>query len=239
MKDRRIQTKRQAKKGFRTLFAKTAVRKQKASTASAADMDDIEGDIPKVGIGRALTVILVLHVVAIAAIYMGTKWKGAEPEASKSVAAYDEDNKDTSAKINSGNKDKFKVGVPTSYQQFPRDPQVGHQMPAAQNNTTAAQSQTQYRPQIGTATQPTVIMDPAPTTTRQPRVIRPRRNPNAHVNLPPAQEVRYKSHTIVSGDTIYRIALRNNVKDQEILDLNNIADARKIRIGMVIKVPVK
>lgn len=237
MKDRRIQTKRQTKRGFRTLFAKTAVRKQRASTASVADMDEIEGDIPKVGIGRALTVILVLHVVAIAAIYMGTKWKGAEPEGNSSaVAAFIEEDKDTTPKTNPNKDKKFRVSQPSSYQDFERSPQVSHQMPAAQNNTSVTQSKDKYRSQIGTSTQPAVIIE---TPERQPRVIRPKRNPNAHVNLPPAQEVRYKTHTIVAGDSIYRIALKNKVKPQQILDINNIADARKVRVGMVIKIPVK
>lgn len=236
MKDRRIQTKRQTKRGFRTLFAKTAVRKQKASTATAADMEDIEGDIPQVGIGRALTVILILHVVAIAAIYMGTKWKGGEPEASNSVAAYSNEDKESSPKSKPINNHKFRVSEPSSYQNFERSPRVSHQMPPAHHNRRAAQSQTQYRSQIGTPTQPTVIIE---TPERQPRVIRPKRNPNAHVNLPPAQEVKFKTHTIVSGDSIYRIAIRNNVKPQQILDINNIADARKVQPGMVIKIPVK
>ncbi len=235
MKDRRLQTKRQTKRGFRTLFAKTGQRKQRAATASPADMDEIEGDIPKVGIGRALTVILVLHVVAIAAIYMGTKWKGGEPEGSSAIAAYDEDNKDAPAKSNIGNKYKFKVGEPSSYQQFPRSSQVSHEMPAPSPRAVRTpQNSTQVRP---VAVREPLVTQPAPV--RQPRVIRPRRNPNAHVNLPPVQEVKYKSYTMVSGDSIYRIAIKNKVKPQQILDINNIADARKVGVGMVIKIPVK
>lgn len=189
-------------------------------------MEEIEGDIPKVGIGRALTVILILHVVAIAAIYMGTKWKG-DPAASNAVAAYDEDKDkdDTPSRSNSGNQHKFKVGEPSSYQEYQRSPEVSHQMPA--NNTRRVE-----------IPMPEVVVTPQEPT-QQPRVIRPRRNPNAHVNLPPVEEVRYKTHTIVAGDTIYRIAQKNNVKYQDILNINNIADAGKIGIGQKIKIPVK
>jgi len=224
MKDRRLQTKRQTKKGFRTLFAKTAQRKQRASTATPSDMDELEGDIPKVGIGRALTVILILHIVAIAAIYMGTKWKGADSEGSNAVATYTGDDDESSARAHRGNQHKFRVGEPSSYQEYQRSPEVGHQMP---NDNMTRVSQARVQP----------AAEPRPT--RQPTLIRPKRNPNAHVNLPATPRVKFKSHTIVAGDTIYRIAMRNNVKPQEILDINNIADTRKVRIGMVIKIPVK
>ena len=75
-----IQTKRntKAKKGFRKLHARTTARKRKlrAATAMADPHVDLESDVPNVGIGRALIVILVLHVVAIAAIYAHSTFFG-------------------------------------------------------------------------------------------------------------------------------------------------------------------
>ncbi|MGJ8676472.1 MAG: LysM peptidoglycan-binding domain-containing protein [Akkermansiaceae bacterium] len=69
-----IQTKRSQSKasGFRALYAKTkgSQRKMNAATATADAHTDMESDIPNVGIGRALLVILLLHVVAIGAIYV-------------------------------------------------------------------------------------------------------------------------------------------------------------------------
>lgn len=66
-----LQTKRNkaTSSAFRTLRAKTG-RQRKVKAATTADAQtDLESDIPNVGIGRALLVILLLHVVAIAAIY--------------------------------------------------------------------------------------------------------------------------------------------------------------------------
>lgn len=69
-----IQTKRGSgkKSGLKVLHAKTTGRrKQRAVAASPADLG---ADVPNVGIGRALIVILVLHVVAIGAVIMHTSW---------------------------------------------------------------------------------------------------------------------------------------------------------------------
>lgn len=69
-----IQTKRGAgkKSGLKVLHAKTAGRrKQRAVAVTPADLG---ADVPNVGIGRALIVILVLHVVAIGAVIMHTSW---------------------------------------------------------------------------------------------------------------------------------------------------------------------
>ena len=61
---------RPVKKGaFRTLFANVARKKHRAATAVAAPMPEMEGDVPNLGIARALVVILIIHVVAIAGIF--------------------------------------------------------------------------------------------------------------------------------------------------------------------------
>jgi len=69
-----IQTRRGSSNSsaFKKLYAKTKTnthRKMKAATASMDSME-LESDIPNVGVGRALLVMLVLHVVAIGAFYI-------------------------------------------------------------------------------------------------------------------------------------------------------------------------
>lgn len=231
MKDRRLQTKRQSKTGFRAVFAKTAARKQRASAAATdADFDEMDGDIPQVGIGKSLTVILVLHIVAIIAIYVGTKWQGSEPAENNAVVAYDEKNKEDSSQPNADNKHKFRVGQPSSYQKFERSSEVSHQLPTTPDRGVS---------EAGVAAEQVVTSDQASSITRKPRLITPKRNPNIVVPQASTSQLASKSYTVASGDTIYRIALRNNVKQQEILDLNNIANANKIHPGMVIQIPVK
>jgi LysM repeat protein len=77
---------RPVKKGaFRTLFANVARKKHRAATATAAPMPEMEGDVPNLGIARALVVILIIHVVAIAGIFAHSHFF--EGDAAKAAAA--------------------------------------------------------------------------------------------------------------------------------------------------------
>ncbi len=72
-----IQTKRSRNSdpSYRVLYAKTGrKRRLNAATAIADPQMDLESDVENVGIGKALFVILVLHVLAIAAIYTHSKF---------------------------------------------------------------------------------------------------------------------------------------------------------------------
>lgn len=82
---RTLQTKRtRPKKGFRMMHAatrSTKKRRQRASTTAApADLSEVSG----VGVPLALVVILLLHVAAIAGIWIHDKWtESADLEATK------------------------------------------------------------------------------------------------------------------------------------------------------------
>ncbi len=72
-----IQTKRGSHSGssYRVLYAKTGrKRRLNASTAAVNSHMDLESDVENVGIGKALLVILILHVLAIGAIYSHSKF---------------------------------------------------------------------------------------------------------------------------------------------------------------------
>lgn len=56
---------------FRKLFAN--VRRKQQNVAVAAPMPE-DGDVPNLGIARALVVILIIHIVAIAGIFAHSKW---------------------------------------------------------------------------------------------------------------------------------------------------------------------
>ena len=74
-----IQTRRRASRSlkFKKLYAKTGKqRKMKAATAAMDAHAELESDVPNVGVGRALLVMLVLHVVAIGAFYVHNKFFG-------------------------------------------------------------------------------------------------------------------------------------------------------------------
>ncbi len=89
-----IQTKRSnpSESNFRVLYAKTGrKRRLHAATATADAHIDLESDVPNVGIGRALLIILVLHILAIGAIYVHSTFFGNDSESTadsgKSAAA--------------------------------------------------------------------------------------------------------------------------------------------------------
>ena len=84
-----IQTKRNTPSGsnYRVLYAKTGRKRRiHAATAVADPHVALESDVPNVGIGRALLVILVLHIVAIGAIYVHSTFFGNERSETASSA---------------------------------------------------------------------------------------------------------------------------------------------------------
>ncbi len=76
------------KGGLRTLFANVPRKKVRAAT-SAAPLPEVEGDVPNLGIARALVVILIIHVVAIAGIFAHSRWFEG-PEQKAAIAAKQE-----------------------------------------------------------------------------------------------------------------------------------------------------
>lgn len=76
---RTIQTKRKRPRaGFRKLYATTrTTRKRKQRAATTANPGDF-GEVPGVGVPLALVVILLLHVAAIAGIWIHDKWSSSE-----------------------------------------------------------------------------------------------------------------------------------------------------------------
>jgi len=78
-----LQIKRQPASGFRALRAVTSKTKSKKSraqrAATTADPEDI-GEVPGVGVARALVVILLLHIAAIGGIFVHNKWTNSEDQ---------------------------------------------------------------------------------------------------------------------------------------------------------------
>ena len=214
MKNRTLHTKRKAKRGFRSLYARTVNFKQRAS-AAAANAEDLEGDVPNVGIGRALTVILVLHVIAIAAIYAGTQWKNSDDASSNSVTIDTENvTKKVTATAAAGNiAGKINLEQPKSY--------------ADNSGARANAGDVNDRPPLQ--------VNPG----RQPRVIRPRINPNLRNSSQPRAVVAIGSYKIKSGDTIYQIARRFKIKQAALMALNPNVKASKIHPGQLINVPAR
>lgn len=222
MKNNKLQTKRKTQKGFRAMYARTVGKKVKASAAASAE--ELDGDVPSVGIGKALTVILILHVLAIAAIYVGTQWRGDDGNTKSNAIVHDVDNKsaDETGKTTNSNAGTVYLPAPASYDIDNNN--------AANNTGNGDDLNTRPSEDEGLAVEP---------RKRRPRIIKPRRDPNkpqpeAMVN---ATETSYVSYKIKDGDTFYRLSKKYKVDQKKLISMNPNVKPSKMRIGMSIKVP--
>jgi LysM repeat protein len=87
MKDRTLQKKRRAASngGLMILHSKTGPRRKQRVAAGSASAADLGSEVPNLGVARALFVILVLHVAAIAAIFVHNKVTDDDPVVMKSA----------------------------------------------------------------------------------------------------------------------------------------------------------
>lgn len=225
MKPKKISTKRKTQTGFRSYFAKIGTRRQKAVTADPV-ADDFEHDSPHVGVGRALTVILVLHVIAIAAIYFGTRWNEISKKDNAAANAIINDVENVTGKVDSSSANKqqhaVKVATPASFHSNGAEP---------------------------TLKAPIIIPEEGdkPNEPKKPRLIRPKRNPNLATRplarpaatARPAVKARAEvtQYVIKKGDNLYRISRRLHVPQKQIEQLNPNLHPKRLRIGQKINVP--
>lgn len=270
-----IQTKRTtpAKNGFRKLHARTSARKRKlrATTAMADPHVDLESDVPNVGIGRALIVILVLHVIAIAAIYAHSTFFGASA---------------SDATADSGKPTSSPVGDPGAAAAALVAPAAESDDDYSSGRYIVVTGDTYIRIAYGRNVDPTalralndnrplragVVLDlPAELssrpvavretpTTRAPQSVAvaeevfetpharaividedpaPRQPAKAAVAAASTMPDSGKRYTVKSGDTVWRIAHNNKVTSDQLLKINGIKDASKLKIGRVLIIPSK
>jgi len=272
-----IQTKRNTKAnaGFRKLHARTTARKRKlrAATAVVDPHVDLESDVPNVGIGRALIVILVLHVVAIAAIYAHSTFFGEDASdtvadtgkstinsqvevpgaaAAALVAPAAEDQAsgryivvtgDTYGRIaNKRNVDPtalralndnrpLRGGVVLDLPpELSSRPVAVHETPVARPNRAVAVAEEVTEPTHARAI--VVEEDSGSTSTKATTVAKPTTTASTMADSG-------KRYTVKSGDTVWRIAHNNKVSSAQLLKINGIKDASKLKIGRVLIIPSK
>jgi LysM repeat protein len=83
-----------------------------------------------------------------------------------------------------------------------------------------------------------VIVDTSNFKQPQDKLLEEQKIAEAEKNIQTAKPTT-KTITIKQGDTISSIALKYGVTIAEILDLNNIKDSAKIRVGLQLLVPIK
>lgn len=285
-----LQKKRKApQRGFRFLHASTTRKRQRAATANADEMDEV----PNFGVMSALVVILVLHLVAIGAIYVHNKLNGGETYVT--VDAEASSSKSGQPKLD----DKYEhylFVAGDSYELIARKKGVDlEDLKKVNGYQQASAGQIINLPLLKEAEKvtPEVAALPEDSTPEPP--IRPTSRPNIQVNdeiYTPAPEGELveiqpagsavllkpsnsaiaenlpaensagekqagraivieeatpeparnntasgKTHTIQSGDTIWRISRKYGVDQNALMRLNGISDPSRISIGKVLKIP--
>lgn len=212
MKNKRIQTKRDAgkKSGFSVLHARTRGRK-KQRAAMVGSAEDLAADVPNVSIGRALIVLLVLHVVAIIAVFAHTKFTQSGEQSGEQLT-------DQPAAKSENVTSVTKVHTPA--------PAVAPVAPAP----VAPQPSPASQPaQPAHSILPTVVDAPTVNPLTQPA---PSQQVDQPVKVRPGS---FAFYTVQPGDSAWRIATKHKMKVDEFLKLNGKSSS-KILVGEKVKV---
>lgn len=243
MNNQQLQTKRQTKKGFRRLQAKaTSVRRKQRASASA-NPEMFSSDVPNPSISRSLTVILLLHVVAIGAVYIGVQWnrdrKVDSAESKAPVATLDLEN------LNAGLRTDFVVAG-DSYATFAARHKVDEaELRKVNGNSIIHAGKALYLPaqQIKPESESVAVSDrpalPASNTVVQvnagnAQLVKPAIG--RAVVVAPASSLLYK---VKSGDSVWRICNQHKVSQDALMKLNNLKNARELKAGMTLKIPAQ
>lgn len=257
MNDKKLQTKRKTKKGMRVLHARLTKRKQRVSASADAAM--LDSDVPSVGVGRALTVILALHVIAIGAIYVGTQWKKSDTLASSTPTFVTDAEGVDNIQLSRGLETDF-VNVGEDYAGFAKRHGVSVTELRRVNKNVVIHSgmrllvpseKLEDLAQLASTGSAGVVSDrpdlrlettTAATSSAPAQLITPRRNPNQAVAIPRAVvvlEASGEKYVVQPGDSIWRISRKYKVSQEALMELNGMSDPGKLRSGMTLSIPLK
>ena len=263
MKFERIPTRRQPvrKTLYARLFNKTAPKKQRAAAAAPTADDMEEGGI---NISRSLTIIFAIHIVAIGMIFIHKQYlsgRTAAPQSSGAAAAVVEtpaavQQNNHLPVLSSGDKpymvtkgDNYTIiaakhGIAESeLREMNRGTDIrpgvvlripqGKRIVAEPPPEVAAirEHRTTSDADLGLVE----ILPPVETETAQ--LIRPAISQN-HEDIARAEPVASgRTHTVKSGDNLWRISNHYKVSQKELMAINNITDPSKLKIGQLLKLP--
>lgn len=256
MKEKRLQTRREIKTGFKLLQAKLTRRKQRVS--AAADSDILDTDVPNMGVKGTLTVLLILHVVVVGAIVIGTNYsKDLELTSTAASSKKADHSKEVdTTHLNVGLKKDF-VLVGETYDSFAQRHQVDvAELKKINNSVQIHAGRYLYVPNRKiqapvVADQPAGADEPRETASNdlavnesaqpgaEPLLIKLPNQPGQQ-EIPraiPVAEDGGRSYVVKPGDTVWRISNELKVDQAALLKINGMDDPRKLRLGMKLKIP--
>lgn len=257
MKLRTLPVKRRpAPKGiFKRLTAVTNQRKQRVA-AAAATSAETEADDGSSKISRALTIVFLIHIVAIGLIFVHQKFlDGRTPETAQSGSNAKEETVAVAAipprldlpVLTSGEKpyivrqgDNY-ARIATAVGVHEGDLRLINKhveivpglllkipppRPVAELEPVAAAAPAAIDPNSGLVD--AVDVSDAPRA----KLVRPNTQPDAA-----SVTASGKTYVVKAGDSVWRIANRFKVNQDALMKANGIADARKIKVGMNMIIP--
>jgi LysM repeat protein len=250
--------------GGRSLFvfhSKIRRRKKQRVAASA----DLASEVPNLGVARALLVILVLHVAAIAAIFIHNRVTDDDVVATDSgsknaTAAFGTQNKEPATAAKGGEAFYF-VSTGDTYDRIARLKSVDVQELRDLNNGKGLDPGAILRIPINRIV-PTVEAasgnpDPVPDASEpsvapvnqvaavvKPSVTQSAGGGAASSQLQAGDLTREQGsstriYAVQSGDTAWRIAQQHEVSVQALLEANEIKDARRLQVNMKLRIPTR
>jgi LysM repeat protein len=253
MKPQTLPVKRRlAPKGvFKRLRAVTGSRKQRVAAATTSDMD-LEDSSSK--ISRALTIIFMIHIVAIGLIFVHQKFlDGRTPEDSKVAKVVPQAAISAAPRLSSGEQ-SYAVVPGDNYARIA----VFHGVDEA--DLRAANSEKDIVPGLLLRIPPKRIVALEPAEVKAIREQATTHDsgelvdavpvgavpavPAVHARLvrpgntqPAPAALSGKSYTVQNGDSVWRIANRFKVDQDVLMKANGISDARKMKVGMTLNIP--
>lgn len=241
---------------FRRLSAVTRNRKQRvaAATAPSSEMDVDDGSSK---ISRALTIIFLIHIVAIGLIFFHQHFldgRPAEPSASSeaipvapAIAAPARPLQGDLPRLSGGEKIHI-VKAGDNYARIAAAQQVD------EADLRQLNKQVEIQPGLILQIPPQrIVAEDPPEVTAIRRQTPPDRDrglveavdianaPKARVIVPGAPDAPVsasgKSYVVQSGDSIWRIANRFKVNQDALMRANGITDPRKMKTGMTLVIP--
>jgi len=248
MKPPKLDTKRRkvGRLRFRRVHARTTRRQRVAATADAVDL---EGDVPNVGVARALLIILGLHVVAIAGIFVHNRYFDAEaagdsqPQAKVAAATTGTEQKispsdhpyvvqpsDTYARV-AAKHGVSEEGLRLANANVPLRAGRILRIPARRIVAVESPELARRRENTSGAGSQAAAAGALPTDAV---LIRPA---TRRVTAPAEAVGSSDGYVVQPGDSVWRIANRFGIPQEKLMEANGIDDPRKMRAGMTLRIP--
>lgn len=244
MKNQQLQTKRQTKTGFRKLHAKVTSTRRKQRVSASANAETLDSDVPNASIARVLTIILLLHVVAIVAVLIGVEWsknRNVIPE-SEAAPTGKVDLSNLNAEMATG----FAIAG-DSYASFAARYGVDEsELRIANNDAVIHAGKPLFIPPTKIKVAPVVaaVSDrpPLPNSNTVVQLETPRAEivqPAVVARAIPVPEESGSVYKVQSGDSIWRISKKHSVSQEALMTLNNLKTARDLKAGMTLQIPAQ